>query len=81
MSKLPLEYLMVNSVDLDSDISSNLEMSRDSPDPRLFNEIMRKPNHDADSESQSLDQEDEYLMTSDEAFGKVSNSEKIPRKA
>jgi hypothetical protein len=46
MSNIPLEYLMVNSQDLDSDVSSNLETSRDQPDSRLFDEVMLRTGRD-----------------------------------
>lgn len=57
MSNIPLEYLMVNSQDLNSDVSSNLETSRDGPDSRLFDEVMLHTGRDTISEKNSEEEE------------------------
>jgi hypothetical protein len=57
MSNIPLEYLMVNSQDLNSDVSSNLETSRDSPDSKLFDEVMLNTGRDTIPEKNISEEE------------------------
>jgi len=55
MIRFPFEMLMVNSQELDGEISSNQEDSQE-PNSRLYNQVLLKPDSGQGSESE----EDQY---------------------